>query len=375
MPAISVIVPVYNVEKYLARCLDSILNQTFTDFEVICVNDGSKDGSLTILQKYAQKDARILVLEQENQGLSMARNNGMKVAQGRYISFVDSDDAIEKQCLEIAYNIAIDNSADMVMWDYQKVDEENQPSRTFITNKIHATTFSIHERLQNKTVKTLILPMPWLFLYKKSFIQNETFIPNIYHEDEAFIYNLLTKNPKIIYTPTTLYLYTYNTQSIMGQQTTTKHISSFQIVINYLYSQYTTNASKNLFDYMIYKRIPCYINMQYIRITNALIPDQLPLWMAFEDLLRDLDAKNLLPAYDKKQKKHFRVYNYILQYGAEAYYQNKVLSWRKNPLYTMRTRSTKTYYIFGMKIFAKEKLSIEKRAIHIFGLTFTYTKK
>ena len=92
MPAISVIIPIYNVEKYLRRCLDSVLNQTFSDWEAICVNDGSPDGSAAILSEYAARDARFKIVNKPNGGLSDARNAGMAVATGDYILYLDSDD-------------------------------------------------------------------------------------------------------------------------------------------------------------------------------------------------------------------------------------------------------------------------------------------
>ena len=95
MPKISVIVPIFNVEKYLKECLESIINQTFKDIEIICINDGSTDNSLDILNQYAEKDNRIKVITQSNQGLSAARNTGIKYANGEYISFIDSDDYID----------------------------------------------------------------------------------------------------------------------------------------------------------------------------------------------------------------------------------------------------------------------------------------
>ena len=96
---ISIIVPVYNVEAYLPQCLDSLINQTYQDLEIICVNDGSTDGSLEILQKYQSKDKRIKVVSQKNQGLSGARNTGISQATGEWIMFVDSDDYLLKDCV------------------------------------------------------------------------------------------------------------------------------------------------------------------------------------------------------------------------------------------------------------------------------------
>lgn len=113
-PKISVIVPVYNVEKYLRRCLDSILNQTFDDFELILVNDGSKDQSLFICNEYSVSDSRIKFINQANQGSSVARNTGLDVSSGDYIIHIDSDDWLELNMLELLYNAAVKTDADIV---------------------------------------------------------------------------------------------------------------------------------------------------------------------------------------------------------------------------------------------------------------------
>lgn len=119
MPKISVIVPVYNVEKYLHECVDSILAQTFTDFELILVNDGSRDNSGSICDEYASKDERITVIHQENQGQAASRNNAVTIAKGDWIHFVDSDDLIHPQMLEILYG-AVDETTQISMCDLCK---------------------------------------------------------------------------------------------------------------------------------------------------------------------------------------------------------------------------------------------------------------
>ncbi|MDR1123958.1 MAG: glycosyltransferase, partial [Elusimicrobiota bacterium] len=116
--AISIIIPVYNTGRYLPRCLDSVLAQTFKDFEVIAVNDGSSDNSANILADYAKKDSRIKVITQANQGQSMARNNGLKAARGRFVYFIDSDDYIHPQLLEIAYHFVTKYDADWVTFKH-----------------------------------------------------------------------------------------------------------------------------------------------------------------------------------------------------------------------------------------------------------------
>ena len=105
-PKISIIIPVYNAETYLYRCLASVISQTLSDIEVICVNDGSTDNSLSILYEYQKKDKRFKVITQNNMGLSCARNNALKYAQGKYIGFVDADDTIEKDFYLLLYNNA-----------------------------------------------------------------------------------------------------------------------------------------------------------------------------------------------------------------------------------------------------------------------------
>lgn len=119
-PLVSIIVPVYNVEKYLEKCLDTLIGQTLKNIEIICVNDGSTDNCGEILYKYSQRDSRIIVVKQENHGLSAARNTGMSYVSGKYIMFVDSDDWIEMETCETAFNTAESINADLVFWSYTR---------------------------------------------------------------------------------------------------------------------------------------------------------------------------------------------------------------------------------------------------------------
>ena len=129
MIKVSVIIPVYNVENYLRQCLDSVVNQTLREIEIICVNDSSTDGSLAILEEYAQKDDRIQVITQPNAGAGAARNRGMDLAKGEYLSFLDSDDFFEPAMLEKAYNLAEQNRADFVVY---KSDQYHTEENKFV---------------------------------------------------------------------------------------------------------------------------------------------------------------------------------------------------------------------------------------------------
>lgn len=121
MIKISIIVPVYNVEEYLPKCLDSLINQTLKDIEIICINDGSTDSSGEILEKYSKKDSRLKVITQSNQGVSAARNNGVEIAKGEYIGFVDSDDWVDADFYEKLYTTAKQYSADIAAADMVRV--------------------------------------------------------------------------------------------------------------------------------------------------------------------------------------------------------------------------------------------------------------
>lgn len=117
---ISIVVPVYNVERYIKNCLDTLIGQTMQEIELICVNDGSMDRSLDILKEYAERDERIIVLDQKNTGVSIARNNALKHVKGEYYMFVDSDDWLDLNTCEVAYNYVVQNQADCLMFSYTK---------------------------------------------------------------------------------------------------------------------------------------------------------------------------------------------------------------------------------------------------------------
>lgn len=164
LPKISIIVPVYNVENYVSKCIESIINQTYKDVEIIIVNDGSTDKSGDICDYYSKKDARIILIHQENQGLSMARNNALDIASGDYIGFVDSDDWIAPDMYGTLYNNAIEHDADISMCNFYYVSEtgecspysnENQPIK--VLEGIHKIAHNI--RLNNDYV--------WNRLYRR----------------------------------------------------------------------------------------------------------------------------------------------------------------------------------------------------------------
>jgi glycosyltransferase involved in cell wall biosynthesis len=142
MPKVTIIVPVYNVELYLKECLDSLICQSLSDIEIICVDDGSTDNSPTILSEYSSADNRISIVTKENGGLSSARNAGVNVAKGEYIYFLDSDDRISRETIEYSYNIAKMNELDLLLFDGDSFYEsetlrDQYPSYETYYNRTH----------------------------------------------------------------------------------------------------------------------------------------------------------------------------------------------------------------------------------------------
>lgn len=180
----SIIIPVYNVEKYLARCLDSCVNQDMSkdEYEIIIVNDGSPDGSQAIAEHYVAEYPNIKLINQENGGLSVARNNGLKVAQGKYVWFVDSDDWIEKNCLlSIVEKMEVEN-LEMLQIGYMKTYDDG-------TIKKSDRGFFDGCKTGCEAMKEKYVPAPAQFtIYRRDFLNNcsLTFYPGIYHEDAEF---------------------------------------------------------------------------------------------------------------------------------------------------------------------------------------------
>ena len=213
---VSVIVPVFNVESYLNESLDSILNQTLKDIEIICINDGSTDNSLDILENYAKKDKRIKIISKENEGQGVARNVGLDNAQGEYISFVDSDDFIKKDMLEKLYNKAENNNLDLVMCKVSSFDNETHEVDDdlwyYSLKCFDGFKKDVFNNLDTKKFTDSISVTPYNKLYKRSFIEtNNIRFPNKYiFEDEVFFYNVYLKAKRISLVDENLYYYRTN---------------------------------------------------------------------------------------------------------------------------------------------------------------------
>lgn len=207
MKKVSIIVPVYNVEKYLEECMDSLVNQTLQDIEIIAINDGSTDNSLKILNKYKKKyPNKLIIIDQENQGISVARNNGLEIATGKYIGFVDSDDYIKHDMFEKLYNKIEKTKSDIVICDFEEYYMKSE-SFNYInfTNKLKCNNL-----YDDASIINTIDYAPWNKLYKRKMFNNIRFLPNIKYEDLNAILKTFLIASKISVVKESLYLYRIN---------------------------------------------------------------------------------------------------------------------------------------------------------------------
>lgn len=232
---ISVIIPIYNQEKYLATALDSLQNQTLKDFEVICINDGSKDNSLNILNKYAAEDSRIKVINQENQGIGRTRNNGLKMAKGKYVAFLDPDDTFEKNALESLYKQAIEQNCDILAFNYKKVDANHNVIGygNIKDNLKYVFKINSDETFNWKSFKEKVFgglfTASWNKLYKNDFIQKHKlhFSKSNLGEDQVFVYGATLVADKIGYSDNYFYNYLIHPNSAL-RSVSDKHLDIFK---------------------------------------------------------------------------------------------------------------------------------------------------
>lgn len=229
---ISVIVPVYNVEKYLNRCVKSILSQTYRDYEVLLIDDGSTDKSNELCNLWIQRDNRIKVYYQQNQGLSAARNTGIKYAKGEWITFLDSDDYIEKHYLEILVHNMQMTSADISCCDYLRTDKWQIKGIDYVSNQ--------YIELKGNDILVFYLEndivSAWAKLYKRELFSNIKFPVGKINEDISTIFQIFCKAKKVTYSYSRLYFYYKNNEGITKQKFEYKNINlieAWEEVVNF----------------------------------------------------------------------------------------------------------------------------------------------
>ena len=237
-PKISVIVPVYKVEKYLNKCVDSIVNQTFTDIEIILVDDGSPDNSGKMCDDWSQKDRRIRVIHKENGGLSDARNRGIQESSGEYIIFIDSDDFIEPKMLEVLYNLATDHDADVAISGLCDCYISGKFPRCTQTDiKIYNGVQALEQALIAERISVEVCTK----LIKRTTLGDLRFLKGKTSEDAFFTPQLFLKSSKIVETPVPFYNYWHRSGSITTapfNEKGTHVIEAYEIVMNMVEQDY-----------------------------------------------------------------------------------------------------------------------------------------
>ena len=254
---ISVIIPVYNVEEYLRECIDSVLCQTYGNFEIILVDDGSTDSSGEICDEYVEKDERVTVIHQKNGGLSAARNAGFAEANGDYVYFLDSDDYISENAFETLLETAQRDSSDIVFFDAISFADTDDftVKQNYIRKNKYQTDCGINvfsKMTENNDFHSAV----YLMLFKKSFVDNNNlfFVPGILHEDMIYTYQSLCLASVVSQCTDALYHRRYRQNSIMTSSKTKKHFTSCidvcNININFTYETLETNITSEICSYL-----------------------------------------------------------------------------------------------------------------------------
>lgn len=337
MIKVSVIVPIYNVENYLKKCLDSIINQTLKDIEIICINDCSSDSSKDIVLEYAKKDKRIkLINHEENQGLGFARNTGFDNSSAEYISFIDSDDFISNDYIEHLYDTAVKYNADIVFTNnIYTVNENKGYIKPYYHNRLKkwkkyykdicfegASFFNVNTPEKENTPE-YPLAVSWNKLYKKEFMQKNKLIYSQVRiaEDVDIFYRILANNPKMYYNNNSKYYYLQRSTSLAGSVHTTKKIPiAILDVFDNVFKYYKENRKELLIDSNYYN----FLSLMHT-FNNYKADNKNEFYKKCHELMKTLN-----PEIDRKKHAFYAYSMYIMKtYDDYNVYLEKIESIKK----------------------------------------------
>lgn len=301
-PKISIIIPIFKVEEYLKDCVDSVIQQTYTNLEIILVNDGSPDNCGAICDAYAKQDARITVIHKENGGLSDARNAGLDICTGDYIAFVDSDDVVHPRFIEILYFNLIQNKSDVVICSILNFDDTLEIPEILFDYKVLESWN--REMFRHNIINSNYLPQVvtvWSKLYSKYFFDTLRFKKNRFHEDEFILHEIVELTNKCIYVNLPLYFYRNTASGIMRNR---------------------LNSSKKTHDAILCfsERIEFYKNNNLLEFANVLNKK-----LVFYKICKYLNDEVDLNYYEKIKYIKFVLFS-KLHYKSKLLYFLKILS-------------------------------------------------
>lgn len=310
MPKVSIIIPVYNVEEYLKRCLDSVLCQTLSDIEIILVDDGSTDSSGKLCDAIAKQDERIKVIHKENRGLSSARNEGLKYATSDLVGFIDSDDWITHDMYEYLYSLQQKHNADIVSCGYVLASVY---STKIHNSKIKEFVFTRDEALLNYIERGLYNRIndysAWKKIYKKELFSDIEFPKGVLFEDMPTNFRLIQKSSKYVYSTKKCYFYFQNSVSITRNQYSLRHNDLIKV------TKFINEYSKSE-DEKIKKIAKLLITKAYFSLLTKIVR-----FGKKEDITDDYIHENLLKPF-KEGYKDFIKSNFSLSYKILAYLYN-----------------------------------------------------
>ena len=246
---ISIIVPIYKVEKYLDKCVDSIVNQTYQNLEIILVDDGSPDNCPRMCDDWTKKDSRIKVVHKPNGGLSDARNAGMKIATGEYVAFIDSDDYIAYEFIEKLYSVMINEQSDIVECDVVRFNEGETP--VCATEKIVTESFETEKSLSLLMAEKGFHQHVWNKLYKSDIALPVSFEKGKLNEDEFWTYQIFGKAKKVTKVNLPMYFYLQRGSSIMGTSYNIRRLDALEAKVQrqkYIENNFPNLASQAKLD-------------------------------------------------------------------------------------------------------------------------------
>lgn len=322
MVKVSVIVPVYNVEKYLEECLDSIINQTLEDIEIICVNDGSTDNSLSILESFAKKEDRIKIISQENQGLAAARNLGLDNVNGDYVFFIDSDDFLELNALEELYNIAVEKSLDFVLYKLINYDDETKEYYTMPLYEMPKLRNFVGEKVFNyndlgKLIFNIAVSAVCK-LYDKDFIKKTgaRFPEGLIFEDNVFFWEILFNAERIYFVDKHYYKRRRHLNSITGTANI-KHADTL-IIHNMIFDIFKKHNLFNEFKKELFNQKISLADRRFLTVSDgekAEFFDKMK--KDFEEMVEEYGYGEILNQLKEKEKAVFQ--NVIISKSSDEY--------------------------------------------------------
>lgn len=262
---VSIVIPIYNVEKYIHKCIESVLGQTYKNLEIILVEDGSPDRCPSICDKYAQEDKRIKVVHKENGGLSDARNAGIEIAKGDFIAFIDGDDYIAPNMIEVLLKLSIAEQACITVCNYCRVFSNGKeiPRKTKFSTKVMNNIEALEDLFMSPSCCEV---MTWNKLYDLSlFKQNAICFPKgKIHEDNFTTYKLFYAAKKIVYTDTILYYYVQRADSIMSKKFNLRRLDLLEAVKQ-------TKDFVKLYRLPLDQQVTNYEMMMHFNILNSMV--------------------------------------------------------------------------------------------------------